>query len=281
MFWWWLTNGSAQAEPPEVSGELVPAATGSETADPDPPELDPQSAPFEEVLRASKQLWFEGRTEVAREWFSLLHGRVLAGEDVAPDDVAEALTWLGEVQYQDGDPDAAHLTFLSLLRRDPSRTISPYHHPTEVVNLFELVRAEVQAERQPPPPAPVPPRPPAPAWVLAPLGVPQLAQGRVGAAVASGGVQLALGATSIAASVHLGRINGKEQPGIPFGSPRELTVQRWRYGVQWPATLLFYGSWAAGSWEAARHFRRSWTIEPAVGFAPRPGGGVVAVSGRF
>lgn len=269
MVWWWLAFGTAAAADP-AGGSTRPG-----DADPHPPTeplpsdpgapFDPVTAPFTEVLAGAKQHWFEGRAELAREWLATLHGRVVHGEVVPGPEVAEALTWLGEVQYLDGDPDAARLTFLDLLQREPDAEISPYHHPTEVVNLFDLVRTEVRARNTPPPPPPPPPRPPAPVWVLAPFGIPQFGQGRTGAGFTSAGIQVALGAASIGTyAVLRNRWNDDDQPGIPLDSPRERTVERWRYRAQWPATFAFYGAWALGSWEAARHHRRTWVPTVAV-----------------
>jgi hypothetical protein len=279
MLWWWLLPHEPAAAAEPTAADPAEPLPGDEAGG--EPATDPQGGPFPEVLRIAKQHWFEGRSGVAREWFAILHSRVLAGEAVAPAEVAEALTWLGEIQYLDDDPDAARLTFEALLRRDPETPISPYHHPTEVVNLFELVRAEVKSSLVPPEPAPPPARPPAPAWVLAPFGAPQLAQGRLGAGLASGGIQVALAATSVATRLHVARLNAKDQPGIPVGSPDERAIQTWRYGAQWPSTFLFYGAWFAGSWEATRHFRRHWTPPAAVSVSPVPGGLSVGASGRF
>lgn len=274
MMWWWLGARFAAAEDPPAAP--VPAVEAPPPAAPSPVP-DPGSAPFPEVLAAAKQAWFLGRAEEAREAFAALHGRILGGEDAALADVAEALTWLGEIQYLDDDLDAARLTFRDLLRRAPDTPISPYHHPTEVVNLFELVRAEVKAERAPPP-EPEPPTgpPPTPLWVWAPLGVPQLVQGRPGAGALFGGLQLALGATSVASFVHLSHLNRDDQPGIPPGGAEERALQTWRYAVQWPSTALFYGAWLVGSREAARHHRRAAPVPTAFGGAP--GLGLV---GRF
>lgn len=258
MWWWWLSLAAEAlaGDPPAPGPDADPTAPGP---DADPAAVDAATAPFPEALDDAKRQWFEGRAATAREAFAELHARLLAGEEVSPGDAAEALTWLGEIQYLDGEPDAARLTFLDLLRRDPTSAISPYHHPTEVVNLFELVRAEVKAGLVPPPPPPLRP-PPAPAWVLAPFGLPQLSQRRPAVGVLSAAAQVGLGAASVVTFVHLGSgPNTHDQPGIPFGSDRERTVQTWRYAVQWPATLGFYGAWILGSWEAARHHRRTWT----------------------
>ena len=161
MAWWCLWSRIAVAGDPP--GPTVPAP--AEAPEPPPPAspapsasapLDPGAAPFADVLAAAKQKWFLGYADEAREWFAALHGRLLAGESPSEADLAEALTWLGEIQYLDDDLEAARLTFRDLLRRAPDTPISPYHHPTEVVSLFELVRAEVRAERAPPLPDPEP-----------------------------------------------------------------------------------------------------------------------------
>lgn len=242
------------------------------------------AAPFDTALDSGKQLYFGGRLAEALTALQTLRGRVEAGEAVDREQRAELYIWLGEIQYHLGRTDDARESFRALLRDDPEYPISPYAHPLEVVGEFELVRREVLAERDRPVELPlVRQPPPAPAWVWAPFGVPQLSQGRVGAGLVFGGLQLGLGAASVALYVHIDRNNrdpltdGKPATGLPRDDVREwAATQRRRY--QWPVTAAFYGTWLASSLEARRHWRRTHGPTVTLGPLPRGGSGVLLSS---
>ncbi len=184
--------------------------------------------------------------------------------------VVEALTYLGEIQIKLGDDESAQRVFRYVLERDPETPISPYHHPIDVVFLFNRVREMVLNERSAAQAAqPAPPKTPWHAWM--PLGVAQAAQGRPTAAVVMGGTQAALGATAVGVFAHLHRVNRS-----PIGHPRGWTedqvvdrVQAQRYAVQWPAAIGFYALWsvsivdAHGSWR--RDHRPQLSVSPTLG----------------
>ncbi len=277
---WWLARWAIAdpgAPPAEPEIPVAVEAAGSPVDEPpDETSLDPTQLAFDVVLEQAESWYFEGRAEEARGWLEVLHMRVLAGEEAPWERVVEALTYLGEIQYVQGEPETARVTFRWVLEQDPEAPISPYHHPLEVVNLFDLVRKTVVAERVEEPPLPSPP-PPAPAWVWLPLGVPQFAQHRRGAGAVYGGLQVALAATSVATFVHLARYNQDQEQYIGRDD-RTRYVQLRRYGVQWPATFAFYGVWAVSSVDAATWHRKHATVHVGLEAGERVG---VVVGGRF
>ncbi len=212
------------------------------------------------MLRAAKQLYFQGESRDALDLLEGLQLRLAAGEEPGWDVSTEAMTYLGEIHYKLDQFEGARTAFRWLLERDPHTPISPYHHPIDVVNLFELVRSAVVAERQdlvPPDPVPFDPAPP-PLWTFAPLGIPQFAQGRTGAGLAFGGLQAGFGVASVALWAHFRLVN-VPSTGHPLGwsdEERIRRVQQRRYFVQWPATVAFYGVWSLSAADAARYHRQ-------------------------
>lgn len=233
---------------------------------------------FAVVLERGKRLYFDGKAVEAHDALRGLQVRLLLGERVDKELAAEAMIWLGEIQFRLGRSDDARDAFRWLLRLDPGWPISPYAHPMEVIGEFELVRREVQEELDGRDPTlPVVTIPPTPPWVWAPLGIPQFAQRRVGAGVAWGGLQLGLGAASIGMIAHLRFINDGPTRGDASPHPLgwdskqvEREVQKRRYLIQWPLTFAFYGAWLGSSVDARRHWKRSHA--PHVGVGALPGG---------
>jgi hypothetical protein len=276
----WLIS-AAFAEPetlpePADSGPVVTADGGPGSAPGTP--IDPS---FEGVLDTAKQKYFRGESSEARELLEGLQLRLYAGEEADWSSVVEALTYLGEIYYVQGDQDQAQMAFRFVLERDPSTPISPYHHAIEVVNLFELVRRNVVASRivtPVPVPVPVTRRSPAPLSTFVPFGVPQLAQRRTALGVLYGSLQLGFGVASVALFPFLDRINGDGGgSGHPLGwEPPEISdrVQRRRYLLQWPATFAFYTTWGVSVIDAARWHQRHPRVV-GIGLAPplaRPDG---------
>lgn len=276
---------------------VVPAPTDGSShtsAAQDDPEQGPAAEDadaFAVVLEEGKRQYFAGRVSDAYDLLRGLQVRLLLGEQVEKLLAAEAMIWLGEIQYKLGRSTEAREAFRWLLKWDPEYPISPYAHPMEIVGEFELVRREVQddMEGRPQllPDRPVRP-PPAPGWVWAPLGVPQFAQRRVGAGLAFSSLQLGLGAASLGVAAHIRFINtgfDSENPvPHPLGWDAERVdreVQKRRYLVQWPLTFAFYGAWIASTADARRHWRKSHrSTSLGVGTLPNGGTGVV-ISGGF
>jgi hypothetical protein len=261
------------------------ANAASPGASPAPPEpVGAADSSFDTVLREAKQRYFQGEPEAARELLQGLQLRLYAGEEAPWDTVVEALTYLGEIHYVQGNQQQAEIAFRYLLERDPEAPISPFHHTIEVVNLFELVRTTVLSERETEPVER--PMVPAPFSTYLPLGIPQLAQGRTGGGLLYGGLQAALGVTSLVAYVNV-RGSNSQQRQRPRDEPDELArqVDQLRYGVQWPATFGFYMLWGISTIDAARwhqrHLGRQRPVTLGVSPAGPLGGSSLVLSGEF
>ena len=259
-----LQGGSSELEANENRPGTLPSA-GSET--------------FGDVLQVAKQRYFAGEVEAARDLLDGLRQRLEAGEQASPELARQSMTYLGEVLFKLDDREAAKEAFRFILRRNVDAPISPYHHPIDVVNIFELVRAEVRLEQQTkvelPVPAEPPPRPgPPPLWTLAPLGLPQFAQGRPASGFLFGGLQLGFGAASLALREDLGNTNVAPEDDNEFDAVRERGLVR-KFGLQWPATFAFYGTWLVSAVDASRTWRRR-KLEASVSVGPvgRRGSGV-------
>jgi tetratricopeptide (TPR) repeat protein len=232
---------------------------------------------FDTVLREAKEHYFQGEPQAARELLQGLQLRLYAGEEAPWATVVEALTYLGEIYYVQGNQQQAEIAFRYLLERDPQTPISPFHHTIEVVNLFELVRTTVLAEQEDLPPVL------APVSTYLPLGIPQLAQGRTGAGLLYGGLQTALVVTSIVTFVQVDGLNGPEprlRPRLPQ-QEREQRVAELRYGVQWPATFGFYMLWGISTIDAARWHQRHLGRQKPVSLGLSLQGSAVVLSGDF
>lgn len=249
------------------------------------PAGEPFTDPFVEVLSQAKQAYFGGQVADAVVLFEVLGRRLSFGERPGTELEAEALVYLGEVYQSQGRFDDAALAFRSLVLRDPDAIVNPYHHPPEVVAQFnsvrELVLLEIASNHQDPPP----PRP-APWWTLVPFGGGQFGQGQLGAGVAYGGAQVALGVVSIAMDVSLRRQNGTlAEPHLWEEEQFDEAVRRiqlQRFAVQWPATFGFYGVWAISLADARLHWRASQLpAKPVVTVSPSPGGADLRVSFRW
>lgn len=256
-------------------------AAPDDAPEPGPP-LSAAAPSFEDDLEAAKRAYFEGEHERSLDLLVALRARLDSGETVPDPIVADALIYLGEVQYQLGDRTASWDTFEDLLRRVPGASMSPLEHPTDVVRWFELVRDKVEQDPLPVPvPVPIGPPPPLPAWGYAPFGAPQIAMGRTARGVTYLTLQSGFAIVSIWSYVHLARINGEGHP--PEWSDdevvRRINLERW--AVQWPATLGFYATWAVSVLDARRAWRADHAPPLAVGVAPRPSGALLVVRGRL
>ncbi|MEZ4319705.1 MAG: hypothetical protein R3F61_19470 [Myxococcota bacterium] len=265
--------GSASAEPP-----------------PSPPEGTVEtnaSMAFHDVLAAAKASIDRGANADARAMLEGLAKRLDAGEEPPRSIAHEALVYLGDLRYLAGEQDGARQVFRRVLLEDPAHVISPYHHTEDVRAYFALVRDQVEKELAaipPPDPVPIPRIPPLPLHGYLPFGAPQFAQGRGTRGVLFGGMQLAFAATSVTTYVITNRAN--VDPGGTAGHPFNWSadqvpsrVASLRYGVQWPATALFYAAWAGSIVEASAGWRRSHRVQPAATLVVTPSG--VVVGARF
>ncbi len=282
IFWVAGLSWAEPLVPPEDSGAGTTTSESSgELSDSAPP--SPNS--FESVLRAAKERHFAGESVAARNLLVGLSERLEAGEDPGEELAVEAMTYLGEVHHKLDERSEARAAFRWILERDPETPISPFHHSFDVVNLFDLVRAEVLREQDVVPP-PDPGRPklgPPPLWTFAPLGIPQLAQRRPGAFLLFGGLQAGFGVASLVVYRDLTRLN-VERPRDT--SPAEYEafrneVRQRRLRAQWPLTFAFYGTWALSMVDASGQWRRR-QIEAQVGVGlVGPGTPGVRFTGTF
>lgn len=264
-------------------------------ADPAPAELPapPDAAPsaFDASLEIARTAWFQGDVDTAREAFQALYAQLLAGVDVPLDRAGEVAIYTGEIAYEGGDIAAAEAAWSWLLHRDPDHPISPYHHPIEVIGLFESVRSRVKAELAALP-APRPPR--YPAWGWLPLGVPQYQQRQPVAGTVFLVAQAALGTASMALWLDLNARNpelGEDTPkGVPDGDALAARNLANKYRYQWPATFGFYSMWAISTTAGQTRWRNqhpagrpSVLLYPGAAPAPQrlPTVPMVVVSGRF
>jgi hypothetical protein len=273
-----LFAGSARADdpatpPPEppVAGEalgepVAPAADGSSAESPLPGPV----ASASDRLERAKSSYFAGNHDDA-----LVALRDLAAElePAGEDDVrAEVLAWLGEIQFVVGDRAASWETYEALVRRWPDYTLSAFHHPAEVVEWFDLVRRQVRPAVAPVALAP----PPLPAWGYAPLGIPQLRAGRAGRGVAFATVQIASAGASVGLYAWLAKVNGPNHPPSWPQDDVSRRVNQLRWGAQFPATAVFWATYALSVWDARAAWRREHAGE--VTLSVRPGGLSIAAT---
>lgn len=266
---------------------LVTIGVGAMTfavAQPAPGRGGPSELSVEDGFRAqldeAKDAYFSGDLDAAEARMANLWTRMKNGEDPGAEARAETLTYLGEIWYRQKSFVAADAAFRWLLERDPDATMSPFHHPAEVVRAFDQVREQLRIEQARPvePPPSVNP----PAWTFLPFGVPQARQGRRGAAIAYGTAQAALAAGSLGTLVYL-RVNDPRGDEFPNGRTEEEQA-RWinqrRYGVQWPLTFGFYAAWALSVRDSRRVWRQEQRALTVVPLGP-PGTPGLTLTHRF
>jgi hypothetical protein len=244
----------------------------------------PSDISFAAELERAKQAYFEGRSAEAFEQFRRLELRLKSGGETPPwSEAVEAMTWLAEIQFTRGDVEAAEATFRWILERDVATPmLSPYHHPIDVVSLFEEVRVDIENERRVDadrePVVTVVARPTPPSWTFTPLGVPQLAQGKTGLGITLGALQLGFGVTSIVTNLRLSEINRDLEAQNPPPSNAEIDAQyrpgyRRLHYVNWASVGLLGATWIVsvvdgrGTWNK-RHELGTFTIGPTPAGVP-------------
>ncbi len=268
-------GGQALAQEPGILESPLPQEQPSESETGDL---------YGEVLANAKRRYFSGNHLDALDLLQSLEIRLLQGEFPGADLKSETLVFLGEVLFVLDRKEEALRSFTTLLQTDPEFPISPYHHPIEVVRAFESTRAEVQHQRAEAlaPSSDTPyVAPPLPLRGYMPLGIPQFAEGRVGAGLWFGSLQMGLGIASLAMYAQLDANN--VGPDVhPQGWTEEEVmnkVQNQRYMIQWPLGIAFYGTWLWSHSDA----RRSWkaTHRGPVALVPNPTTHGLALQGRF
>lgn len=273
---------TAPSEPPpteEALGTPEPTSAPERPAEPEPAESVPETP--EQQLDRAKQLYFDGSVPEAKAILQALQVRHMTRDDLQWDTAAEAMIYLGEILYMNGEAERARDAFRMVLEVQDTYQLSPFSHPTEIAYEFNVVRKQVLAERAA---VPDPVIPPAPAWTVLPLGIPQMVDGRPVRGALFGVGQLGLGVTSVAMMLHLRRINTTENP-HPNGWSNDVMQRRvntQRYAVQWPATIGTYALWGASFLEARSQWKLARETEIGIGWTPSPTApAAIQVSGRF
>lgn len=242
-----------------------------------------QPPTFEEQLEGAKRLYFQGERREALSLLSDLQTRYLLDSESVPwESAAEALVYLGEVHYFLDDLTRATNTWRILLERDPDfPPLSPFAHPPEIAGEFERLRGVIRAEIDA---RPVPEAPPIPAWTVLPLGLPQYIDGHPVRGVLYGVLQVGFAAGSLGLDRHLRTLNVSDEQ-HPRGWTFEEQTQRvntLRYGVQWPMSGAFYGTWVISHLDARRSWVREHQVEADLAWTPSAHAPAhFTLSGRF
>ena len=192
----------------------------------------------------------------------------------------KALSFLGEVKYKLGDREGSLLTFQGILEREPNYQISVLDHDPEAVSLFELAKA--LHEKTPPqpvtPPAPIVPKTPPklPVYGYLPFGVPQFRQKKPGLGALHVGLQSTAAVASIGLHIYMTR-----KWSAPFRDAEVKQANILRYGVQWPITLVFWGSYLASHLQARTHWKNMHASPPKVSVHLEGNPEFVVLSARF
>lgn len=187
----------------------------------------------------------------------------------------KALVFLGEVAYKLGDRERSLEAFQTVLTHQPEYQISLIDHDPDAVSLFQLAR--VLEKQKPAPIAPAPPTPALaptiPAWTFAPFGVPQFKNGRPVAGAAHAVLQAAGASLSVGMFVHISK--NWDRPYKPKEVQRANLL---RFGVQWPATALFWGSYLVSHLQARKAWKETQRLGPiAFDVRIQPNGAWVAI----
>jgi tetratricopeptide (TPR) repeat protein len=227
-----------------------------------------------DVFEQARVLYISGCHIEALKIFEQL---VEQGDTLSPDTLKRSLAFLGEVQYKLGDREASLTTFQRLIKQDPLFQISVLDHDPEAVSLFHLAKVLTGKERAKlPPPAPLPLPPKLPWTGYAPFGTPQLTQGRpvLGAVYAT--AQIASAAASLGVYVHLAN-----RPERTVGKGEVRTANLLRFGVQWPATLLFWSAYLSSHLQGRKQWARQHPRTPVVHWQWGADPQTVWISARF
>jgi hypothetical protein len=213
------------------------AFAGDEASDPDLFHWDAAT-----LLHWAEEQYANGNAEPAASALLEVKRRAERGEVVPNEVLDEAVVQLGEIQYDGGDVDGATKNFEWLLQRHPDASVNPYHHDANLVRLFDDAREALKTRQK------SAKRKRYPWWGYAPFGVPQIAQGRVGAGVGFAVGQGLLASVSIATYYEIGQFQGAwwNRRELPIDADLAETQQydRVLYGINLPSGLLFYGLWA-------------------------------------
>ena len=166
----------------------------------------------------------------------------------------KALVFLGEVAYKLGDRERSLEAFQLVLTLQPNYQISLIDHDPDAVSLFQLAKVLERQRSQPAAPVSTPLAPTLPLWTFAPFGAPQFKNGRPIAGTTHAVLQVAGAAFSIGMFVHISKNWDR-----PYKTKDVKRANLLRFGVQWPATALFWGSYITSHLQA----RKRWKVAHA------------------
>lgn len=274
--------GSATLQP--VSGLLLCLWIAIARADPPDPgapstAADPMFAAPADLLESAKTAYFAGDVDRAMQLLLVLEVRDRSGEPFPVDVYVEALVTKGEILNARGDSAAAARAFESALERSPDHVLNPYHHPSEVLALFEEARRNVKerlARRPPPPEVDVPPVP----WhATLPLGLPQFVQGHPvrGALYAAG--QIGFGTAAYVTQRRFQADHGpwgQREPTEEDEYPRLVTL----FALNWASWISCTAVWTVSYADARATWRRD-HLRATLVVQPLPNGARLGVAGEF
>ncbi|MCB9791916.1 MAG: hypothetical protein H6741_04240 [Alphaproteobacteria bacterium] len=223
---------------------------GAQTS-PAPVPVEPGLPAPEQRLEEAVDAYIRGELVQARDMLIQL----VTDPDVDdPKLLQEARLWLGEIQYNLNELQAAEKTFQTVLLHDPELRLDPYRYPPDVIAFFDAVRAALEAQRPPDvvdPVRPPPPRaPPSVAAYLAPGGL-QFYNKQPGLGALTLTAVGGLGATSLGMRIWLlSRDIDPDTPGVQIEVPVEdvddLQVRLNAYqALENSAGFLAIGIWGA------------------------------------
>lgn len=253
----------------------------------DPPNLpepagadDPMGLAPADLLEVATSAYFAGNVDRALQLIAVIEVRDRSGEPFPVDVYVEALVYKGEILNGQGDPAGAARAFESALERSPDHVLNPYHHPSEVLAVFEEARRNVKERlaQRPPPIAPV--IPPAPWYVALPLGIPQFIHDRPIRGAAYAVSQIGFGATAYVTMRRSQAAHGNLFNYEPPETDAEAKSLRELRALNWTSTLAFAGFWTLSYADARTAWRRD-HAELSLTVQPLPNGGKLGVVGRF
>jgi len=234
-------------------------------------------------LTEATRLYLRGEVEEARSAFrEIVSAAEALGDDLPTAVWAEALVFLGEIAFFDGDRDAADAAFRLVAEALPDYRPSAYDHPDDVVGAYEIVRADVTTERRLRTEAAIARRRPMPWWGYAPFGVPQFKQDRPVRGAVYATLQVGLAAASVAAWVQIDR----ELKGFDQLDDNQQAVVRRRallYRNAWsiPTAAAFYAVWGISALDGGLSWRKDQRVPDAVAVVPIEGGAQIQLGWRF
>lgn len=236
------TVGSAWAQ--DLSSPDGDSAAGADTA---PPPSPPAQLSPQDRLGAGITAYLSGDLPAARDVFLLLVAD--AGlQESHPEVRRDAQVFLGSLDYNRGDREAARTTFLSILLEDPDYELDPFDHPPELLAFYDSVRVQAQAMR-PVVVATAPPRPRLNPLLLVVPGGLQLYNEQPGYGLVVLGGVAALAATSGALNLRLRAMDqDSQEAGVQvFDEADKLLAEQlktannvagWGTLAVWSATFL-------------------------------------------